>query len=61
MNETAYKPEDLMTAAQAAKQLKVHFTTLYRWMRAGKFKLVKYGEQDFLLKAEVEARTKASL
>jgi excisionase family DNA binding protein len=44
-----------MTAQQAAEQLKVHFATVYRWIRAGKIKAqIKLGQRNYLLKADVD-------
>ena len=54
MTKETFRPEDLMTAAQAADFLGIHFTTVHRWIRAGKFNLVRIGATDYLRKIEVE-------
>ncbi|MBA7670190.1 hypothetical protein ES703_78335 [subsurface metagenome] len=43
-----------MTARQAAKQLGVHFTTIYRWINAGTILSINFGGILFVPKSEVE-------
>ena len=50
----------LITIPKAASYLGVHFTTLYRWVRAGKLYPVSIGWQSYLVIDDVEA-LKASI
>ena len=43
-----------MTARQAAKQLGVHFTTIYRWIDAGTILSINFGGILFVPRSEVE-------
>jgi excisionase family DNA binding protein len=46
--------EDLMTVPQAAKAIKIHFATLYRWIDAGTVLTVDFGGITFVPKSEVD-------
>jgi len=43
-----------MTVRQAAKQIGVHFTTIYRWIDAGTILNINFGGILFIPKSEVE-------
>lgn len=43
-----------MTALQAAKQIGVHFVTIYRWVDAGKILSITFGGILFIPRSEVE-------
>ena len=43
-----------MTVRQAAKQIGVHFTTVYRWIDAGTILNINFGGILFIPKSEVE-------
>jgi len=43
-----------MTARQAAKQIGVHFTTIYRWVDAGTILSINFGGILFIPRSEVE-------
>jgi len=45
---------DFMTARQAAKQIGVHFTTIYRWIDAGTILNINFGGILFIPRSEVE-------
>lgn len=44
---------DLMTLPQAAREIGVHFTTLYRWKKAGRFHCVRIGAYEYIPAGEV--------
>jgi len=50
----ATQTTDFMTARQAAKQIGVHFTTIYRWVEAGTILSINFGSILFIPKSEVE-------
>ncbi len=39
---------------EAANEIGVHFTTLYRWIQSGKIVFVSFGDTIFIPVAEVE-------
>jgi len=43
-----------MTVRQAAKQLGVHFTTVYRWIDAGTILNINFGGILFIPKSEID-------
>jgi len=45
---------DYMTARRAAKQIGVHFTTIYRWVKAGTILSINFGGILFIPKSEIE-------
>jgi len=45
---------DFMTVRQAAKQIGVHFTTVYRWIDAGTILSINFGGILFIPKSEIE-------
>ena len=45
---------DLVTVLQAAKEIGVHFTTIYRWIDAGAIYGLKVGGIMFVPKSEIE-------
>jgi len=45
---------DFMTVRRAAKQIGVHFTTVYRWIDAGTILNINFGGILFIPKSEVE-------
>lgn len=47
--------EDLLTIPQAAKELGVHFATLYRWIDKGLIHPFRLGGQVFLTVDDVKA------
>ncbi len=51
---TQKQTADFMTARQAAKQIGVHFTTVYRWVDAGTILNINFGGILFIPKSEVE-------
>ncbi|GAI89379.1 unnamed protein product [marine sediment metagenome] len=51
---TQRQASDFMTARQAAKQLGVHFTTIYRWIDAETILSINFGGILFVPKSEVE-------
>lgn len=46
--------DDLVTVTEAAKALKKHIATIYRWHEAGHIVAVKFGGILFIPTAEVE-------
>ena len=48
------KTDDLVTIAQAAKQLGVSRQTVYRWKDAGKIVSIEVSGSPYILKTEVE-------
>ncbi|MBA7675735.1 hypothetical protein ES703_83972 [subsurface metagenome] len=44
---------DFMTVRQAAKQIGVHFTTVYRWIYAGRILNINFGGILFIPESEV--------
>ena len=50
----ATQTSDFMTARQAAKQIGVHFTTIYRWVEARTILSINFGGILFIPKSEVE-------
>ena len=47
-----------MTVRQAAKQIGVHFTTVYRWIDAGTILNINFGGILFIPKSEAERLSK---
>ena len=47
--------DELTTARDAAKTLGVHFTTVYRWIKAGKLWAIRIGGIDYLHTSEIMA------
>ena len=45
---------DFLTVPQAAKQIGVHFATVYRWIDAGTIVSVSFGGISFIPRSEVE-------
>ena len=45
---------DLVTVLQAAKEIGVHFTTVYRWIDTGTISGIKIGGIMFVPKSELE-------
>jgi len=50
----AMQSSDFMTVHRAAKQIGVHFTTVYRWVKAGTILSINFGGILFIPKSEVE-------
>ena len=46
--------EDLLSIPQAAKELGVHFTTVYRWIHKGRLYPFRIGNQVYITSKEVE-------
>lgn len=46
--------DQLTTIPEAAKEIGVHFATLYRWLKKGKLHPIHIGNQDFLTIDEVK-------
>ncbi len=51
--EITLKTEDLLTIEEAAKQLGVHFTTVYRRIKRGEIDTLRIGGQVFIAKATI--------
>ena len=50
--------KDLVVPDEAANQLNVHRTTLYRWIRLGIIMSVRIGKSTLIPKTEIERLTK---
>ncbi len=50
-----FTSSDLMSVPQAAKELNVHFVTVYRWIHKGKLTPFRAGGFIFVLVDEVRA------
>lgn len=50
----ATEATDFMTVRQAAKQIGVHFTTVYRWIDAGLILHINFGGILFIPRSEIE-------
>jgi len=48
------KANDFVTVRQAAKQIGVHYTTIYRWIDAGTILSINFGGIIFIPRSEVE-------
>jgi len=48
----------VLSVRDAANQIGVHFTTLYRWIQAGKVAFVTFGDGVFVPFLEAERLTK---
>jgi excisionase family DNA binding protein len=59
MPEVSVNPAELTTALEAAKLLKIHFSTVYRWIKTGILHPVYIAGQGYLYKNEVQAIVKA--
>ena len=46
--------KDLITPDEAATQLNVHRTTIYRWIASGKMAIVKIGKATLIPKTEIK-------
>jgi len=44
----------VVSVIEAANEIGVHFTTLYRWIQSGKIVFVSFGDTIFIPVAEVE-------
>ncbi len=53
-NEVTVTTSDLLSIAQAAKELGVHRITLYRWIKAKKIISARFGGFLFIPKSEIE-------
>ncbi len=51
---TQKQATDFITVRQAAKQIGVHFTTIYRWIDAGTILTINFGGILFVPRSEVE-------
>lgn len=51
---TKNQATDFMTARKAAKQIGVHFTTIYDWISAGKILNIRFGGIFFIPVSEIE-------
>jgi len=56
--KVSFTSNDLMTIPQAAKELDVHYATVYRWVKKGRLTPFRAGGFMFLLASEVEALKK---
>ena len=45
---------DVVSARDAANELGVHFTTIYRWMQKGEIVYINFGGSTFIPVLEVE-------
>ena len=48
------QPGDVLSARDAARELKVHFTTVYRWVQSGEIVYITFGGSIFIPVLEVE-------
>jgi excisionase family DNA binding protein len=48
------QPGDVMSGRDAANEMGVHFTTLYRWVKANKIVYINFGGNIFIPVLEVE-------
>jgi excisionase family DNA binding protein len=46
--------EDLVPILDAAKELKVNFSTVYRWIRKEEINAVQFGKHFYIPRAELE-------
>ena len=51
----------MKTVKEVANILKVHFRTIYVWIKQGKIKTVKIGKSHYISEAEVEKILKNGL
>jgi len=47
--------DDLISVADAAKQLRVHYTTVWRWIENGEINVIRIGKHILVPIAEVNA------
>lgn len=50
--------QDLVSIPQAAIELGVHFTTVYRWIRKGEIRPFQVGSQVFITRYDLDALKK---
>lgn len=55
MEKVVISTEDLVSVPQAAKELGVHFTTVYRWIKKGKIQPFTIGTQVFITAADLKS------
>ena len=55
INKITISTNDLLSVPQAAKELGVHFVTVYRWIEQGKIRPFRIGNQVFVTTEEVKA------
>jgi len=48
------QPGDVLSVREAAKEIGVHFTTLYRWVEAGEAIFISFGGNIFIPMLEIE-------
>ena len=56
--QVVLETDKLITIPEAAKILGVHFTTLYRQIKKGRFHLIRIGNQTYLDATEVKGKVK---
>jgi len=55
MTKITISTNDLISVPEAAKELGVHFTTLYRWINKGKIRPIRISNQVFIATDEIKA------
>ena len=58
MEKITLTTKDLVSIPHASKELGVHFTTVYRWLKKGLFHPITIGEQDFITRTDLETLKK---
>jgi len=58
MAKVTITTQDLVTIPQAAKELGVHFTSVYRWIRKGIIRPFQVGSQVFITATDLNALKK---
>jgi len=51
---TKVQPGGVLSARDAAREIGVHFTTIYRWVLAGEIVYITFGGSIFIPSLEVE-------
>ena len=54
MTVKTLQPGDVLSARDAAREIGVHFTTVYRWVQAGDIVYITFGGSIFIPALEVE-------
>lgn len=58
MGKVTITTKDLVSVPKAAKELGVHFTTVYRWIRKGEIHPFTIGTQDFITTTDLKTLKK---
>lgn len=54
MSEFTMYSDDILSVQDAAKELKKHRVTIYRWVLSGEVMAVKFGGVHYIPKSEIE-------